>query len=161
MKKSISTFRLFAVIILAIVFISSQGYLFANEKSPKRQGYLGVSIEQLSRSMKKELNADFGVVITHISEDSPADEYGLMEDDVIQFVDNIKIRRPGTLTRIIKKIKPGNKAKVQVIRDGNKKTITVKIGKHKRVNDIFISGKSGDNVFRLSQRLCLYGRAIV
>lgn len=77
------------------------------------------------------MKADFGVVITEIEEDSPADRDGLMEDDVIQWVNDVKITRPSTLVRVIRSITPGEKAKVVVIRDGKEKTIMVTIGKAK------------------------------
>lgn len=147
MKKSMTNFRFIGVFILVFLFIASQSLAFAAEKSRKKDGFLGVTVEELSRSMKKQLNADFGVVIAHISVDSPADEYGLTEDDVIQYVGDVKMRRPSTLTRTIKKIKPDTEVKIQVVRDGAKKTINVKIGTRRDMNDIIVTGKSGDNVF--------------
>ncbi len=106
-------------------------FLFGAEKEAKKRGYLGVTTQELTRHQKKELKADFGVVITEIEEDSPADRDGLMEDDVIQWVNDVKITRPSTLARVIRSITPGEKAKVVVIRDGKEKTIMVTIGRAK------------------------------
>ncbi|MDZ7263807.1 MAG: PDZ domain-containing protein [candidate division KSB1 bacterium] len=104
----------------------------AVEKSSAKAGYLGVVVEPLTRSQKKELKADFGVVITEIAEDSPADKFGLQEDDVIQSVNGTKIRRPSTLTRVIRKLAPGDEAKITVVRDGATKTISVTLGRAKK-----------------------------
>jgi len=107
----------------------------ADEESTKKKGYLGVAIEQLDQRLQKDLNAEFGVVVSRVELDSPADNYGLTEDDVIQYVNEIKIRRPHTLTRIIRKINPGDEAKIQVIRDGKPQTIKVVIGEIKDKTD--------------------------
>lgn len=127
MKKNMIIAGTVIISLLALFILGNQNTLFSAEKKASKKGYLGVSVQELNRHLKKELKADFGVVITSIEEDSPADEYGLMEDDVIQKVNDVKIRRSSTLTRIIRKIEPGEKAKIVVIRDGKDKTITVKI----------------------------------
>lgn len=112
---------------LLLVFALKSG--MTDEKKSNEKGFLGVSIEPLDRHLKKELNVDYGVIVAIVELDSPADEFGLMEDDVIQKVNDVKIRRPNTLTRVIRKIKPGEKAEIKLIRDGKEKTISVVIGK--------------------------------
>jgi len=119
-------------LLLSLFLLTSIDTGITGEKSSNKKGYLGVSIEELDRHTKKELKADFGVVISRVEIDSPADEFGLMEDDVIQTVNGIKIRRPHTLTRIVRKIKPGEKAKIVLIRDGQKKNLSVVIGSMKK-----------------------------
>ena len=123
---------LFPILFLTFLFALTSDTGISGEKSTSQKGYLGIFVEPLTRHLKKELKADYGVVISRVEIDSPADEYGLMEDDVIQQVNEIKIRRPHTLTRVIRKIKPGDKAKISIIRDGKKKTIEVVIGKLKK-----------------------------
>ncbi len=121
----------FSILLTALILISINNGI-AGEKSSKNKGYLGVSIEELDRRAKKEFKADFGVLVSRVEIDSPADEYGLMEADVIQTVNGVKIRQPHTLTRVIRKIKPGDTAKINLIRDGARKTLSVKIGKMKK-----------------------------
>lgn len=123
------------VLLIGILLLpvgNSQSLQAAVEKSSPRSGYLGVVVEPLTRSLKKELKADFGVVITEIAEDSPADKSGLQEDDVIQTVNGTKIRRPSTLTRVIRKLAPGEEAKLTIIRDGASKNISVTVGRAKK-----------------------------
>ena len=148
MKRSVIKMSSFLILSLLLTFIFSPEKLLSAEKKSKKKGYLGVSIEELNRHLKKELKAEFGVVIISIEEDSPADNDGLMEDDVIQQVNDVKIRRASTLTRIIRKIEPGQKAKIYVIRDGKQKTITVKIGKHQSSQSYAFSMSPGKNVFK-------------
>lgn len=110
----------------------AQSVMAAVDKSSSQAGYLGVVVEPLTRSLKKDLKADFGVVITEIAEDSPADKFGLQEDDVIQSVNDTKIRRPSTLTRVIRKMAPGTEVRISVVRDGATKQIPVTIGRAKK-----------------------------
>lgn len=146
MKRSMIRISAFLIVSSLLATIVPNG-LLSIEKESKRKGYLGVSVQELSRHLKKELKADFGVVITSIAEDSPADKDGLMEDDVIQQVNDVKIRRPSTLTRVIRKISPGDKAKIVVIRDGKEKTITVTIGRVKSSHRYAFSMGPGKDVF--------------
>jgi len=146
MKKNMIIAGTVIISLLALFILGNQNVLFSAEKKTSKKGYLGVSVQELNRHLKKELKADFGVVITSIEEDSPADEYGLMEDDVIQKVNDAKIRRSSTLTRIIRKIEPGEKAKIVVVRDGKDKTITVKISRLKSSKSYSLS--VGPNVLK-------------
>lgn len=136
MKRNLVIVSTLLFILLGMSLAFTQNALSATEKETSKPGYLGVSVEPLNRSLKKDLKADYGVVITDISTDSPADKYGLMEDDVIQKVNDIMIRRPSTLTRIIRKIAPGEEAKILVIRDGKEKSLNVVIGRLKKSQDL-------------------------
>ena len=125
--------------LLFFVLLFSLNLGITDEKSSKVKGYLGVVIEPLDNDLKDELKANYGVLIAKVEIESPADECGLSEDDVIQKVDNVKIRRPHTLTRVIRKIAPGTEVKIQIKRDGREKTLSVVIGKLKKSHNFIIS----------------------
>ncbi|MDZ7376435.1 MAG: PDZ domain-containing protein [candidate division KSB1 bacterium] len=118
--------------LIAVLTVSGAIQLMGAEKEAKKKGYLGVVTQELTRHQKKALKADFGVVITEIEPNSPAERDGLMEDDVIQWVNDVKITRSSTLVRVVRGLQPGEKAKIVVIRDGKEKTITVTIGRARR-----------------------------
>ena len=119
--------------LIILLVIIGQDYLWGSEtKLSAKKGYLGVSVKRLTSSLKRELNVKEGVVVTWVQEDSPADKAGIMEDDVIFEVDGNKIKRPTTLSRVIRKIKPGTETKVVLFRDGKKESIKVKVGKLRR-----------------------------
>ncbi|HEX9973781.1 MAG TPA: PDZ domain-containing protein [bacterium] len=147
MKRNMLIILSIVAVLFSLVLVRDSSLLSA-EKDSVKKGYLGVSIEPLSRQLKKELKAEFGVVITNIEEDSPSDKDGLMEDDVIQQVNDVKIRRTSTLTRIIRKMKPGDTAAIIVIRDGKEKAIKVTIGKYKESSSFSINLGRGANIFR-------------
>jgi len=97
----------------------------------------------LTTSLKKELNAEQGVVVSCVEEDSPADDAGIMEEDVILEVDGKKVKTPATLSRVVRKIKPGTEVKIVLLRDGKQESLKVKIGKIKRQHSCSII-KFGD-----------------
>lgn len=133
--KGICLIGAFLIGVVLLPLPPAQSVIAAVDQSSSQAGYLGVVVEPLSRSLKKDLKADFGVVITEIAADSPADKFGLQEDDVIQSVNDTKIRRPSTLIRVIRKMAPGTEAKISVVRDGATKQISVTIGRAKKSRD--------------------------
>ncbi len=148
MKRNMVTINSALVLFLILTFITVPNRLAAAEKETNKKGYLGVSVQELSRHDKKDLKVEYGVIITNIEEDSPADKDGLMEDDVIQQVNDVKITRSSTLTRVIRKITPGDKANITVIRDGKTKTIPVTIGKQTSSRSFaFSMSPGGKNLF--------------
>ena len=147
MKKNIIIVCSALILLLIVSVIYIPKGLISAEKESKRKGYLGVSVQELSRHQKKEFKTDYGVLIASIEEDSPADKDGLMEDDVIQQVNDVKILRSSTLTRVIRKMAPGDKAKIIIIRDGKEKTITVTIGSQKSNRSFAFSVGPEKNLF--------------
>ena len=65
-----------------------------------------------------------GVLVTSVTEDSPAAKAGLKAGDVITSIDGEKIEAAGDLSRAINKKKDGD-VTLTVIRDKNQRTITV------------------------------------
>ena len=149
MKQKIFYSFIVALGLFLIVAVVGQDYTWGSESNfSKKKGYLGVSVRRLTSSLKKELKIDHGVVVSWIKEESPADDAGIMEDDVIVEVDGKKIKRPETLTRIIRKIKPGTEVKVVLYSDGKKETVDVKIGKV-RSKYSFSFGDSDNSFFMI------------
>jgi serine protease Do len=87
------------------------------ENKPK----LGISIEDTE-------TAD-GVKITNVSENSPAEKSGLLENDIIVQVNDQKIKEVDGLKPIIKDAKEGTSFTFQVKRNKELKTIIVKLPK--------------------------------
>lgn len=144
--RSIWTKGAITLVMVSLIGMGSTR-LWSAQKEAKKHGYLGVVTQELSRHQKKALKADFGVVITDIDPDSPADRDGLMEDDVIQYVNDKKITRTSTLARVIRAMNPGEKAKLVVIRDGKQKTITVTVGRARREESYAFSFMGPRNLF--------------
>jgi serine protease Do len=119
------------ILFLSLVLVGATSYLMAAEGKSSGKGYLGVSIERLSQEEKKELGVDHGVRVTRVEKGEAADKAGIEEDDVIQFFNDEKIRRPDDLIDAVRDCKPGTQAKVKLVRDGKAKEVTVTLGKLK------------------------------
>ncbi|MEK7263391.1 MAG: PDZ domain-containing protein [Bacteroidota bacterium] len=100
----------------------------SDEKNKK--GWLGVNIDNVSGDYetKKKLKIDYGVIITSIEDESPAERSGLEEDDIIITFNNKKIEDSDDLVKFVRATKPKTDVPVEIIRDGKNKTITVTIG---------------------------------
>lgn len=140
--------KVLTVILLTFFLVGTATIVTAGKSS--REGYLGVSIERLSRDKKKELGVSHGVVVTRVVEDSPADKAGILEDDIIQYFDGKKIRNPDDLVRVVRQKKPETEVKVTFIRDEERKDVTVQVGKLQS-NFYGYRWRDEDDFFILSQ----------
>ncbi len=94
------------------------------------RGYLGVSVYAVTEDTMEILQVDepTGAYIHSVDPDSPADKAKLEKYDVIVGVNGAPVKDSVELTFKIAEVKPGSKAKLDIIRDGKKQTVEVKIG---------------------------------
>ncbi|UCF05132.1 MAG: PDZ domain-containing protein [bacterium] len=99
-------------------------------KSKKKGGYLGIYMEELTRKLIRKSNYPHkkGVLISEVVEDSPADEAGLMEDDIIYLFGGKEVDCPSHLSALVNKKKPGEEVEIGFYRDGKKIETTATIG---------------------------------
>ena len=109
------------IIILAAIALPLLA--FAEEETI---GYLGVITEELSETMMKALNVDYGLLIKDVVEKSPAEKAGLETGDIIMKIDGDKIVDYATLKGLIA-AKPDKKIKILIKRDAKEQTIEVKL----------------------------------
>ncbi len=102
-------------------------------KSKKDQGWLGVMIQDITPRTKerKNLSVSSGALVTDVEEGSPADDAGIEEGDVIVKFNDKEIDDSNELTKAVHKAKPESDATVEVVRKGEHKNLTVKVGKDK------------------------------
>jgi len=97
------------------------------------RGFLGVANPQtLTPEMAAVLGLEEdtkGVLIPHVIEDSAADKAGLKHNDIIVELNGQPLEKASELLNRIAALKPGTKVKIVVLRDGERKTLTVKLGK--------------------------------
>ncbi|MEE9465316.1 MAG: Do family serine endopeptidase [Candidatus Neomarinimicrobiota bacterium] len=94
------------------------------------RAWLGVQIQTLAPAVAKALDVESmnGALVVRVVDDSPADDAGLMEEDIILKVGDTEIRDSGHLRNVISTSRPGERVKLTLIRNGKKKTLTVKLG---------------------------------
>jgi len=94
------------------------------------RGYVGVGTQPVSPAMAKALRLPqtSGALLASVVSDSPAARAGLQPGDVIEAVNGRKIDSPRDLALTVASVTPGDDAKFQVLRNGQDKEISVKVG---------------------------------
>jgi PDZ domain-containing protein len=95
-------------------------------KSMGGAGYLGVQVQDVTRSLQRARNlpTEEGALINRVEPDSPADRNGLRRGDVIVEVDGQKIGDSGDLIRVVRGLEPGNRVRITLWRSGSLRTVT-------------------------------------
>jgi C-terminal processing protease CtpA/Prc len=101
-------------------------------EAPKRKarGYMGVKLMELSDEDKKDLGVKNGLKVAEVVEGGPAAKAGLQTDDVITAVDGRAIDSMQELAPIMAAAGPGATVKLDVLRDGKKKSVSVVLAPH-------------------------------
>jgi serine protease Do len=94
------------------------------------RGYVGVEAQQITAATAQamHLKENGGALLAGVQPDSPAAEAGLQPGDVIQSVNGSAIENPRELALKVADIQPGEQAHLGVLRDGQTKDVTVKVG---------------------------------
>lgn len=94
------------------------------------RGWLGVLIQEVTRELAEsfKMGKPQGALVSRVLPDSPALEAGIQTGDVILEFNGKPVERSVSLPPMVGQVKVGANAKVVVLRDGRKQTLTVRIG---------------------------------
>ena len=108
------------------------------------RGWLGVGIQELTAELAENfgVKARQGVLVSQVFTGSPADQAGLKAGDIILALNGRRMTTTRQLTSTVATLAPGTKVRVEVLRDGRKKTFTVKLGERER-GEALASGAGG------------------
>ena len=95
-----------------------------------RRGWFGVNIQNADRDLAKAygLEGGTGVIITRITEDGPASKADFEVGDLIVSFDGQAVRNERALTRIVADTEIGKQVRVELIRDGQVRTVDFELG---------------------------------
>jgi C-terminal processing protease CtpA/Prc len=128
---------------LAILFFLSTGTMVSasgklsdeiqKKERIKNSGWIGVLIQDVNEKIagKAKLDNEEGAYVKEVVKNSPADSAGIQEGDVIVEYDGKKIFDSDALIKIVHRNVPGIKIDLVVVRDGQKKTLHLIVGKKK------------------------------
>jgi serine protease Do len=94
------------------------------------RGYIGVEAQQVSETVAKamHLGGASGALLAGVQQDAPASHAGLEPGDVITAVNGQTVKTPRDLAVEVAAVQPGDEAKLDVMHNGQSKTVSVKVG---------------------------------
>lgn len=113
------------------------------------RGYLGITIQELTPELAKSFYVDKqeGILVTEVTKDSPAERAGLQTGDVIVELNGEKIEGLGPFRNRIALTPPDTRIRLQVVRDGRKRELSVTVGR--MPEEIMTTGQRADFMERL------------
>jgi serine protease Do len=94
------------------------------------RGRLGIGIQPLTKELAEtfKLDSTDGVVVVSVEQGSPAQKAGLQVGDIILGYNGKRIEEANMLPRLVGNTKPGEHAKLDVLRKGERQTLSATIG---------------------------------
>lgn len=94
-------------------------------------GWLGVSVQEITPEIAEyfKVTDQKGALISEVMQGAPAEKAGLKTGDIVKAFDGREVASVYDLLTEVSNAKPGQDAQLEVIRDGLRKTIRVKVGK--------------------------------
>lgn len=99
------------------------------EKGSVSRGWLGVIIQDVTKELAESfgMKTPHGALVSKVLPNSPATAAGIQTGDIIVEFHGVKIERDSDLPPLVGNTEIGDKAKVQLIRNGKPLTLTVAI----------------------------------
>lgn len=93
------------------------------------RGWLGVQIQHVTKELAEsfKLSEASGALVAQVVENSPAEKAGLKVGDIITHFNNQKIEEMSDLPKLVAETAVGSKVRVNIVRDGKKRTLNVTI----------------------------------
>lgn len=109
------------------------------------RGWLGVVIQEVNKDLAESfgLERPAGALVAQVMDGGPAAKSGLRVGDVILSLNGKPIIMSADLPHLVGALKPGSKARMEVVRDGDRKTLDVNIGAMPEEGDAVAASGSG------------------
>ena len=116
----------FAIPIDVAIDVSNQ--LKANGRIIR--GWLGIGIQEMTKDLTESfgMKSPIGALVANVEVNSPADKGGIEAGDIVLKFDGKTIATSNDLPKIVSATKPGRLVKLEVLRRGKMKTLTVGVG---------------------------------
>lgn len=100
------------------------------EKKKFSRGFLGVNIQTVTPELASSFKMDkpMGALVANVDEDGPAKKADIMPGDIILSFDGKDIIKSSDLPPVVGITKVGKTVEVEVLREGKKKILKVKVG---------------------------------
>lgn len=96
-----------------------------------RRGQLGVGIQDITSDLRDAFGlkrGEFGVLVTGVAEDSPAEDAGIEAGDIILSIDGVPTKNSSQLRSLVGVKRIGEQVEVALFRDSERRTLSVEVG---------------------------------
>jgi len=99
-------------------------------KGKVTRGYLGVYLQEITEDLKNGMNlsGQEGVLISEVSDNTPASRAGIKSGDVIIEFNGEKVKDVESFRFLVAATEAGKTVNIKLVRDGKEKTLAVKVG---------------------------------
>ena len=87
--------------------------------------FIGINMQELSEDLKKQFDANEGVLVSQVLEGHPAQQAGVKAGDVVLRVGDKPVQSPHELLFAVLQYRPGDEIKLLIDRDGERKEVTI------------------------------------
>ncbi|WP_374764879.1 DegQ family serine endoprotease [Yunchengibacter salinarum] len=118
------------------------------ENGKVRRGWLGVSIQDVNAAIARSLGLEEarGAIVSRVFPDSPAEGAGVKTGDIILQWDGKKVGdKANSLSRLVARTDIGKDVSLLILRDGDKKTLTLTTGEYPEELEAAQGGGQGDS----------------
>jgi serine protease Do len=95
------------------------------------RGYMGVTIQAVDAEIAESLGLDSakGALVASVAPGSPAERAGIQAGDVITKIGNDEVDQVKALSRKVAELAPDHEVRVELLRDGQRKDLEVRLGR--------------------------------
>lgn len=125
---------------------------------PKRT-YMGVFLQDLDEKLKDKLKIaePFGIMISEVVKNSPADIAGLKDNDILLSFANEKIYTSDQLVKMLQNHKPKDEIEVKILRGKKFKKLKIILGeKEDKLNFLFSKKTDLQHLFETPENILFY-----
>lgn len=98
------------------------------QKGKVERGFMGVSIDSLSKQMQEYYKRDKGAIIVDVGVGSPAEKGGLRRGDLVHTFNGKEVENGLDFRNKIGELNPSDKANLEVLRDGKVIKLSITLG---------------------------------
>jgi serine protease Do len=108
------------------------------ESGKVTRGWLGVRIQTVNQDIAEQfgLERPYGALVGQVEKDSPADQAGILQGDIIIRFKDKEISEMTMLPTLVSQTPVGEKATLTLFRKGKEKNVTVVVGKLQESGDL-------------------------
>ena len=98
------------------------------ENGAVNRPFIGISMQDIKEGTREQYGVEHGVLVREVMEGEAAEKAGIKPGDIITEVGGVTVHDSHELLLAVTRFKPGDKIKLEIIRDGKKMSFSVKAG---------------------------------